>query len=77
MYRSLILLFQQTTESDRKSKGLVILGPCQRYRKKLWSMKVIVMSVVVGAGRTVLKFFEKKLVEFGPKGKIETIHTTA
>ena len=42
----------------------------------LWSMRLTVVPVVIGALGTVLKCLEKRLEELEIRGKIETIQFT-
>ena len=58
--------------------GYITITPYERAKKKKqWSMKVIVILIIIGALGTILKKLKKKLdeVEIGPR--IETILTTA
>ena len=44
--------------------------------KKLWNMKEIVISIIVGAFEIITKNLEKKLSELEIRGRIKTIQTT-
>ena len=48
-----------------------------REPKRLWTMKVMVIPIVVGALGTVPKGLEKMLEELEIRGRIETIQITA
>ena len=48
-----------------------------RELKKLWNMKMMVISNVIGVLRTVLKSLKKKLSEPATRGRIKIIQTTA
>ena len=45
--------------------------------KKLWNMKVTIMSIVIGAFGTVIKSSLKGLRDLEAGGRVETIQTTS
>ena len=48
-----------------------------RELKKLWDMKVIILSIVIGAFGTVTKGLVQKLEDLEIMGRVETVQTTA
>ena len=60
-----------------KRKERWIPGPCQRTGKKLWSMKVTFISIVISALGTVTKGLIKGVEDLEIRGQAETIQTTA
>ena len=61
----------------KESKNLDNYQDLSRELKKLWTMKVTVILIVVGVLGTVTKNLEKKPDEQMIRGRIETIQTTA
>ena len=60
-------------ESEKKDKYLNLA----REIKKLWNMKVTIVSIVIGALGTVTKGLLKGLEDLEIGGRVETIQTTA
>ena len=60
-------------ESEKKDKYLDLA----RELKKLWNMKVTIVSIVIGALGTVTKWLLKGLEDLEVSGQVETIQTTA
>ena len=60
-------------ESEKKDKYLDLA----RELKKLWNMKVTIVSIVIGALGTITKGLLKGLEDLEVGGRIETIQTTA
>ena len=60
-------------EREKKDKYLDLA----RELKKLWNMKVTIVSIVIGALGTVAKGLLKGLEDLGVGGRVETIQTTA
>ena len=59
-------------ESEKKDKYLDLA----RELKKIWSMKVTIISIVIGAFGTVTKGLFKGLEDLDVGGRVETIQTT-
>ena len=62
-------------ENEKKDKYLDLAREMKK--KKLWDMKVMVMSNVIGALRTVTKGLIQGLEDLEIRGRVETIQTTA
>ena len=60
-------------ESEKRDKYLDLA----RGLKKLWSMKVTIIPIVIGAFGTVTKGLLKGLEDLEVGGRMETIQTTA
>ena len=60
-------------ESEKKDKYLDLA----RELKKLWNMKVTIVSIVIGALGTITKGLLKGLEDLEIGGRVETIQTTA
>ena len=60
-------------ECKKKDKYLDLA----RELKKLWNMKVTIISIVIGAFGTVTKWLLKGLEDLEVRGRVETIQTTA
>ncbi len=60
-------------ESEKKDKYLDL----SRELKKLWNMKVTIVSIVIGALGTITKGLLKGLEDLEVGGRVETIQTTA
>ena len=60
-------------ECEKKDKCLNLAQEL----KKLWNMKVTIISVVIGAFGTVTKGLLKRLENLEVGGRVETIQTTA
>ena len=60
-------------ESKKKDKYLELA----RELKKLWSIQVTIISIVIGAFGTVTKGLLKGLEDLEVGGRVETIQTTA
>ena len=60
-------------ECEKKDKYLDLA----RELKKLWSMKVTIIPIVIGAFGTVTKGLLKRLEDLEVGGRVETIQTTA
>ena len=60
-------------ESEKKDKFLDLT----RALKKLWSMKVTIVPIVIGALGTITKGLLKGLEDLEVSGRVETIQTTA
>ena len=60
-------------ESEKKDKYLDLA----RDFKKLWNMKVTIISIVIGAFGTVTKGLLRGLEDLEVGGRVETIRTTA
>ena len=63
-------------ETQRKRKDKQILGPFLRTKKKMWHLRVMRISIGVGAHGTVPKSLEMVEEELGIWGMIETIQIT-
>ena len=51
--------------------------PCKGIEKKLWNMKVTIISIVIGAFGTVTKGLLKGLEDLEVGGRVETIQTSS
>ena len=60
-------------ESEKNDKYLYLA----RELKKLWNMKVTIVSIVIGALGTITKWLLKGLENLEVGGRVETIQTTA
>ena len=60
-------------ESEKKDKYLNLA----RELKKLWNMKVTIVSIVIGALGTITKGLLKRLEDLEVGERVETIQTTA
>ena len=58
-------------ENEKKDKYLVLA----RELKKLWSMKVVIVLIVIGALDTVTERLLKEQEDFEITGRVETIQT--
>ena len=61
-------------ESEKKDKYMDL---ARELKKKLWSMKVTVISIVVGTLGTITKKLIKGLEDLEIWGRVETIQSTA
>ena len=66
-------LQNKSDESEKKDKYLDLA----RELKKLWNMKVTIVSIVIGALGTITKGLLKGLEDLEVGGRVETIQTTA
>ena len=58
----------------KESKNIDKYSDLARELKKLWNMKVMVISVVIGVFGMVSNGLEERLEEWGIGGRIKTIH---
>ena len=68
-----VLADYRIKESEKKDKYLDLA----RELKKLWNMKVTIVSIVIGALGTVTKGLLKGLEDLEVSGRVETIQMTA
>ena len=61
-------------ESEKKDKYLDL---ARKLKKKLWNIKLTIISVVIGALGAVTKRLIKGLEYLEIRGRVETIQTTA
>ena len=65
---------RKISKNDEKNERYMTLA---RELKKLWNMKVMVISIVIGALGTILKGLVKGLEDLEINGQVETIQSTA
>ena len=61
-------------ECEKRNKYLNL---ARELKKKLWNMKVTIISIVIGAFGAVTKGLLKSLEDLEVGGRVETIQTTA
>ena len=72
----IIIIIINNNNNDKRKQKEINIKTLQENKKKLWNLKVIVVSIVVGVPGTIPKGLIKGLEDLEIRGQLETIQTT-